>query len=576
MKQIYRVISIVVSAALSFAAFCACRGNDGESSGDVAKNVDQTKSQLTVANAYGGLGDQWLRAVIAQFEDFYKDEVFEDGKKGVQVQVENKLVNDMSGQTMLAKVQGAKEAIWIGEGVYYYDFANSGYCADITELVSTPLTEFGENKSIVDKLDDYLTDELKTDDGKYYLMPFYEGFYQTYYDADLFDENMIYFKDGASADGQDVFDEEFDYESLFISSPNDKKSAGPDKEYGTIDDGLPVSYADFFAMSRYLYYSCGIVPMVWTGAYITYLIRYCVSLWANQEGYKNASAYLQLAGELDDLINVDASGNVTSADSVTLNESNGYYFQKQKSKYDVLKFVKNLVSHSFIYDSMSYSSSLSHLGAQDRFLYSKTLSNVQTIATLTEGSWWYNEATSTFNAMEADSGDRYGRQNRRIGVLPPLHATASDNDGSSVLFSLNDSYCFINDSVTGVTRELAEKFFRFLHTDKALSTFTKVTGMTRAFEYKIEGSEFDEMMFYAKSMYSLKKNSKVIYPVSKNSKVINNPNYFDPAVIHFTTQISGDTYSNPFRVFKDNPGITPESYFNGLYTYAHMKWGSLK
>ena len=567
-----KVVSLCLAIALTSSAFVGC-GRDPDNSD--FRPVDNTKSQISVANLYGGLGNAWLREVADQFEAFYAETPFEADKKGVQVHINDYTPTAMTGGSILSKIQFSSDAIYFGEQISPKDFATSGKVLDITDIISSPLTEYGENESILDKLDDYLVENIKTNEDKYFVLPWYEGFYQMYYDADLFDYNGFYFKEGASADDLDVLNFDVSIDHLFVLNETDTKSVGPDLIPGTTDDGLPVTYKDFLALARYMAIdsATGVVPVVWTGQYVGYMLSYCTSLWVNEEGYDDMIKLLSLSGTIDERIEVSDNGTVSNLPSVELNENNGYEFQKQKSRYETLSFLEDFIKTSYHYDPKSLGSAYSHLGAQDQFLYSRAESNMADIGILIEGSWWNNEATATFNMMTMERGDEWSRQNRRIGVLPPLRSDR--NSSESTLVALNDSYCCLNGNLTGVQKTIAEKFFRYLHTDKALETFTSVVGMTRAFDYVVSSETYNAMPYYAKSMYDLKKNSKVLYPESKVSKIYNNESFFNFDAFGYTTEWNGSTITNPFTAFAQHSDLTAEKYFSGIYASTQKRWATL-
>ncbi len=567
-----KILAIALSLVMVIAATACSREDDSRGLGTSVK-IDKTKTQLNVANAYGGVGDAWLKEIAKQFEEIYAEVSFEENKKGVQVVINNKLVGDMGTSHVLSKIQNSSDAVWFGESIQYFDIANSGKILDVTDIVSTPLEEYGETESILDKLAPYLVDALETSDNKYYALPFWDGFYNMYYDVQLWEDNCLYFREGYSTENLDVFASDVRLDDLFIYSLNDTKSAGPDGIPDTLDDGLPITYNDWFAVSKYMFYECGIVPSVWTGTYILYLIYYAVALWANEAGYDAMLPNFSLSGTAKDLITVDNAGNITRIGDTPISAENGYALQRQESKYKVLQYIYDVVHHSYMYDSLSFGS-LSHTGAQDRFLYSSNLTNVQTIGTLIEGAWWHNEATSSFNNMADEFGSKWSRDNRRIGIIPPFRSSYSQEP--LTLVSAQNSMMFINNAIKGVELDLAKKFYRYLHTDKALKTFTKITCMTRAFDYEIEGQELEDMSYYAQSAYLLKKNANILYEVPTSDFMKNNPLTFRLVNWSYNSKVDKDTHTNPFVAFHSNANLTPEQYFKGLYDYQESGWRALK
>ncbi len=575
-KSLMKVLCLATCAVMVLPTI-GCNRDEGAGVGsDNAGNlpVDVNKTQLAIANENGGWGDQWLRRTATAFEEFYKDTVFEEGKKGVQVTIDNKAVGEVQGSGALNKMEGSRDVIWFTESADYLDYANSGKILEITDLLTTPLTEYGESKAIIDKMDDFLVDNLKLND-KYYMLPYYNSFWNMSYDVELFNDNCLYFKKGATTDGMDVFAEDADLESLFITDLSEEMSVGPDNVPGTIDDGLPVTYDDFFALTKYMKFTCGITPTGFMSGY-GYLTGQAYQLWANELGYEGLLRNYQLSGTANDLIDVSADGTVTNLDPVEISSSNGYMLQKDSSRYEVLKFIYDFVKHDYIYDAQAFSSALTHTGAQDRFLYSSNAS-YNTIGILLEGNWWWNEARGTFNSMGQEMDTKYSRQNRDIGIMPTLRSTRPQGDEPAE-FALLDgmrTYCMINASTKGVQLDLAKKFFRFMFTNQALQIFMQETGSTRGCEVTFTDAEYEALPYYARCFYNIRKNSEMVYPVSTNLTVANNSNTFAPFTWSFSTSISGDMYDAPFNTFK-NYNVTPEQYFNGLYAYQQPLWAGLR
>ena len=65
-------------------------------------SVDTTKVQLLVGNFNGGYGNAWLNKAVKRFTEKYKDYDFGNGKKGVQITIDDsprysgKIENTMS------------------------------------------------------------------------------------------------------------------------------------------------------------------------------------------------------------------------------------------------------------------------------------------------------------------------------------------------------------------------------------------------------------------------------------------------------------------------------------------------
>ena len=142
MKKIVKVSSVLLCATMLSSMFVGCGFSDGE-------KIDNSKTQLNVSNYDGGFGDEWLYKAKYAFEEFYKDEVFEEGKKGVQVHI---TPSELNGPALLDSIKGASEQIFVAQSVYYYDYLTSGVMLDISDVLTDSLSEFGENKTIASKL----------------------------------------------------------------------------------------------------------------------------------------------------------------------------------------------------------------------------------------------------------------------------------------------------------------------------------------------------------------------------------------------------------------------------------------
>ena len=117
-------------------------------------------------------------------------------------------------------------------------------------------------------------------------------------------------------------------------------------------------------------------------------------------------------------------------------------------------------------------------------------------------------------------------------------------------------------------------FLAFAHTNESLYKFTKYTGASRPFEYNLAEKE-NELNFFAKSIYNIKKNYDVVYPYSKNPTLLNNPSFFKYETLANNAEISGVDYTHPAFSFKNNKKLTAKDYFDGMYTYYNKHWDSV-
>lgn len=425
MKSIKRLICVLIVVAL-------CAGGVGCRKDPNAVTIDTTKTQLYIGCLSAGLNTDWLRAAADDFEEFYSEEEFETGKKGVQVVITPGGIADYQGAQILPKMSGLRESIVITQSVDYQQFANSGLLADITDVVKADLSEYGDvdeegnGLTIEGKLDDRLADFLCRD-GKYYALPYYEAFYGIFYDVDLFENpnNLFYFAEGKSAEGIDMTADDFDLSSLFIQSPDAPRSYGPDGKTGVIDgvdysadDGLPATYADFFALTLYMYTN-SVTPMIWNGK-LYYLTDFLVGMYANEEGYEQAALNLTFNGHAKTLVSgIDDNGDIISTYEEDITPENGNLLATQAGKYNVLKFWNKLVTDDKNYESArSFNGNFTHTDAQDTFLLSRISSEIKDVGMIVEASWLQAEASQTMSDHAIKYGSQYSRDNRRIAIMP--------------------------------------------------------------------------------------------------------------------------------------------------------------
>ena len=420
--------------------------------------------------------------------------------------------------------------------------------------MTTPLTEFGEDKTIEDKLNVSLKDYYKTNDGKYFGVPFYQSYHHITYDVDLFDQYSLWFKDGGG----------------FVSSPDDKKSAGQDGEYGTWDDGLPVTYSDFFLMMDRMV-ARGITPITWSGQYAdAYLTNFIHSFIADYEGERFRTNW-NYDGEEVVITNRDfaeseaktfsldpADYEIVNVDSSNFSE----YIHSTAGRYYAVKFAKDIASNP-MYRTYNYAES--HTGVQRSYLMSNMEGVDKPIAMLIEGGWWINESTSVFNEM-SEIDQKYSKENRRFGVMPiPKADDGSSAPGHTVAPFSGGSAVFI--SAFSQKQDIAKLFFRFLHTDEVLRLFTKISGVLRPFECDLTPI-YDGLTYYTKNVIDMSKDTTFIFKLSTGEKFKENE-----VAINFmqfggllSTQIKETSDGNPIIFFCDHPEYTAKDYFLGIKT----------
>lgn len=543
MKKLLALL-LALTVAMSVLAACGSLGTvqQGGNQGDAPVPTDPSKAQITVATWDGGLGSQWLEDAAAAFEELYKDAThFEEGKTGVEVTIVASRSFDGSSMAFTPLTHD----VYFVEAVDYYAMINNEQFADITDVMTAPLTEYGEDGTIADKLDPSLDAFLTYIDGNYYAVPFYETFYSFAYDLDLWDAKAFYM----SADGG-------------WCKKDGNLSAGPDGAAGTDDDGLPATYEDFAKLLTRIV-DAGVTPFVTASNAQDYVANLLYEYWANYEGYEQMMLNFNFEGTATDLISVSEDGAVSKLGDTEITMENGYMLQQQAGRYEVLQFAQDILLSS----EENHKIIDTHTNAQKSFVRGG-IANDAPIAMIIEGSWWENEAKAALK--ELDDG---GYERHNYAVMPMPHATEDKIGQKATWLAMSNSYGFVASGCDNMT--LAKEFMKFLHTDENLSAFTGEVNMTRALNYEIAEADMEKLSTYAKSILALKETSDVIYPVSTVEEVINNNVLFANFGWAWQTNISGYEFKNPWLYFKDEKDTSAEKYFNGQLVFFQKRWEAL-
>ncbi|MFA7435603.1 MAG: hypothetical protein WC006_04460 [Bacilli bacterium] len=563
----------IVIIAILFLVIFALTSCDREREGE-KENVGKT--QLYIGTFEGGYGEEWLYAAKERFEEKYKDVSFEEGKVGVQVMITSS--RQFVGQNLSTTVKDLVQEIFFTEALYYYDFVNNDLMLDISDVVTENLNydfvkkEFGagEEKSIEDKMLDPHIDFYKTNEDKYFAIPFYQAFYGIIYDVDLFEEENLYF----AAEG-------YGNSYGFVRSSTDPKSPGPDGLIETEEDnGLPATYEDFFILLDYMYKK-NLEPITWGGkvqSYVSHIVR---NLWADYEGFEQMSLSYNFDGLATNLIkDFDDDGNPILY-SQEINSDNGHLiYSKQAGRYYALSFLEQLINNKNFYkESLTFSPSQSHKAAQDYFLQSKFSQNRKRVGMIMDGIWWMHEAGPTFQAIEKNYGSDGSAQNRKFGILP-LPKVDENHLGKQTFLETNFSVGFINANVPEWKQPLAKAFLQFVHTDESLKEFTKITNTFKPYDYKLNEEELNELTYYGRALYNIHQNAEFVSPLTKNPMYLKNVSTFVGVDQIFNTEImSGGRskrYNYPSNAMFDEK-ITAKDYFLGYDNYwTKSLWDYLK
>ena len=547
-----RILALMSTLLVGATAFSGCGGKQTGTS-----EKDPTKANLTVATYDGGVGKAWLEDAARRFEKLHENSThFQEGRTGVAIDLDADKVN--YGGTNL-KEKTLTRDVYFTEGVEYYAYVDRDKVADLTDVVKASMSDYGETGTIEDKMDGAFKNYLTARDGKYYMLPFYDGFYGFIYDIDLFEEAGFYFDQygdfiGLDKGASDTERAEFE----------EAKSNGPDGKAGTYDDGLPATYAQMIELADEIA-SKGYVPFCYSGQVTDYVDKAIRSFISDYEGYDAMLLNYTLNGKAT-VVDTIANGVVTKTKEVTITPSNAYELQKQAGKYYALSMEEQLFGTAKYvggtYNAMEFTE------AQRTFIYSKYAAT--RYAMLIEGVWWENEADVTFAEIETQRGEK--KSDRRFGFLPMPKQNESLVGTNQTMLSLNSSYGFINKNAKNM--ELAKEFMRFLHSDSEMSKFSAKTSIPRSLNYSVAVEDRDNATSFGKTLIDMRSNAKVVYPYSSQQLILDNSSAFTESKWFSTALVNGNEYSLLFDTFSQGKA-TAEQYFNGMYTYHENAWKKL-
>ena len=506
--------------------------------------IDQSRTQLYVSNYDGGFGSEWLDAAAARFEKLYADKSFQQGRMGVQIVPVNAKKN---GDQIMSEMLTTSNDVFFCENVPYREAVLSDYFLDITDAVTKPLSDFGESGTIEAKLTEQQRNWFNMD-GKYYAIPHYEGYYGMFYDVDTFDERKLFFDDSGN----------------FTNYAG--RGNGADGTSGTYDDGLPVNTTQFFKLLDEMKRQ-EIEPVAWPGKYKQYA-SYAMNAYHMQyEGIEQAMLNYTLNGEAKTLITIGGDGVPMPLDAMNIDETNAYELQRQAGNYYALDWMERIIDGKYYYLGC-FNQSQTHLDNQEDFLLGAYEKSKKEIGILFDGTWWENEANSTFEEM-AKRYNNAGKYDRRFGVMPFPMPDGTEN-GNTVLLDYLASTSFVNSKVPEYKKQLAIDFVRFCATDESLTEFTKITNTLKAFNYTLQPEDIQELTYFGQQVWNLKENSNIIYKYSSTPKYYKNQTFFnlDTSIWNMGTQnIPVDGLLK---------GTSAAEYFNGIYNTRQKAWGNLK
>ena len=126
-----KFLAAILTVCLCTGAFSGCRRG--------GVTINETMTQLYIANYDGGVGTDWLNEAAERFSDAYANESFELDKKGVQVVVEPQ--KTFKGTSYFATIRNMPYDLFFAETIYYNDLVAQGGVYDMTDIVRSVISE---------------------------------------------------------------------------------------------------------------------------------------------------------------------------------------------------------------------------------------------------------------------------------------------------------------------------------------------------------------------------------------------------------------------------------------------------
>ena len=436
-----------------------------------------TVTEILLLNFDGGVGSEWLEADVAAFTELVKDKSYEEGKVGVKFRIDRTM--GLSPSTMNTT----------GYSIYFDEaqtdiraLAANEYLIDLTDLVTTPLSEYGEERTIEDKIDSTYRSKLKGNDGKYYGLPYYEWYPGIVYDKDNFEKYNLYIADESVASGSVDTITRYGQPVRFLKNGRivENRSCGNDGIKGTEDDGLPTTLVELMSMCQRMI-DKGLTPFQTTGMHVSYTNYLLEALWASLAGYDKMRSCYTLSGEIE-VVKRDAEDNMLftneplfvglvgkgndgngnlkegnyimkpQTEKITLNNENGYRTRDMVERYYATAFLE-IAHREGWFTADSTTSSISHTDAQENFIFNGRqygTSTKETCGMLIEGSYWYQESQRTgalddyFNEEGKDKPMGWMSLPTALGVNDGESVTSQANKRDLALLETSQSFVTLN------------------------------------------------------------------------------------------------------------------------------------
>lgn len=559
---------IAVICTMSFVA-CTPSGAGGGGTGGGGGN--STKSELRVAVIDSGLGTEFAKEYERDFEDYYKDYSFEDGKTGVDVVLVPGL-NEYASSTLINTMPTLDTTVYILDDLMYRDFVTQGLLVDITDIATEKIYDedgnFAEDTGkdatlcIEDMMADGFSEFSRKVDGKIYGIPFRASVAGIIYDAGMFDEERLFLNENNQVGAN------------YADIEEGNCSTGPDGVLGTYDDGLPNTMADFAYLMKEIAMDPSRIPFCFSGKYVYVRNHAFQAIHANYEGYDNY------------MLNYTFDGYDTGLNK-QISPSNYKDLLYQNGRKAGIRFFEEIFKQQAYSTNSKYSSDQTQ--AQKEFI--ESVEAEKRIAMFMEGGYWESESRKVFDDMGAYNSDYgYGKRDFRLMAIPNFVGdewvpdqvntqrvlrAAAPHGTNIVLSKYNTS------PNPELALEIGKKFVQFINRRDQLVDFTKNTGgCVRCVEAPTAytEAELNSLTKFGRSIYEyLNDGAKIAYTIDLADVRFTNPKSFsfigsgDGNWGFACSIVGGSEFGDPLSVFLSSTKPTADDVFSGMVNFTKLQ-----
>ena len=515
-------------------------------------NDTSNQTKITAHLFYAGCGSTWLEEAIANFERMVADKSYEDGKTGVDIELEK------TEENQIQHIAASGFNMFFDEGHQTVKgLSQAGLALNLDDVYSAYSdTRDGVELTLEDKIPAEYRGAMKGADGHYYALPSYSWTPGLSYDKTLFDSLNTYF---ASPDETNSVLVTTKYGSAnFIKNASAKKSCGNDGVFGTYDDGLPTTLQEFLILCAALKQRSVTDVINVAGSVLHYPNYLITALWAALSGsdmFKTA-AY-SFDGELEVVTGNYKSENLfdgidyvkaPETKTVTVTEQTGYYGYDSVYRYYATAMIEVLQKEGF-FSSDSNDKTNDNMMAQGNFILNG-LGEIPKKAMFIDGNYWFNEAEEFGGYFESYT-EISGNEEREVAWMPlPTKiymkdmVTGTENARELTYTDTSNALVVVNGNIADQTGKVnaIKDFLKYYYSDANLINCSKKNGLKLAYiDYEIPESELETMSGWRKNLLQAGNSYKTVYSYHDNKTL--NAHMNDRFALHSLQQVYRPTYN---------------------------------